>query len=46
MTGMVGRAAGLGISKTQGTLLSQNKPKSIGRVMRERVVEELGHRDK
>lgn len=29
MTGMAGRAAGIGISKTQSTLLSQEKPKAI-----------------
>lgn len=29
MTGMAGRAAGIGISKTQSTLLSQERPKAV-----------------
>ncbi|KAG4067911.1 hypothetical protein HA402_010597 [Bradysia odoriphaga] len=32
MTGMAGRAAGIGISKTQSTLLSQEKPRPIASV--------------
>lgn len=37
MTGMAGRAAGIGISKTQSTLLSQEKPRPIASVAQSSV---------
>uniref|UniRef100_A0A1B0GMN0 G-protein coupled receptors family 1 profile domain-containing protein n=1 Tax=Phlebotomus papatasi TaxID=29031 RepID=A0A1B0GMN0_PHLPP len=46
MTGMAGRAAGIGISKTQSTLLSQDKPKALPSVTQTSTREEKKRRDK